>query len=336
MVKIENTRFVFAHVDPSNLTRQIKVQRVDGSENPMHKSFYLDSVHCAMNVHSHQKTGTKMSNVPAIQSWLEKLPVTTDMIRVRVGGQTLHTVATLAIEGRSYTDKDSEFAPIWIPLEDLCDSIFDSLSENGFGEEHTKARLHAYRKGKPLKSKAITATTGRAATQSGTDRAIEKLTDGILQSCAEMRKTVAILSETLAHREERLSDAIDVAIDSRAAEVDADGYARILEMLADAGDEIQDDGATEDPLKLQAAQVLQSVAGMFTNSQEAKQKPSVENVREWVNNADFINEMMQDNAVQAGLYNAFMSYEENDTKNQKPEGENTQKEDTKAQTEKTD
>ena len=110
------------------------------------------------------------------------------------------------------------------------------------------------------------------------------------------------MSETLAHREERLSDAIDVAIDSRAAEVDADGYARILEMLADAGDEIQDDGAAEDPLKLQAAQVLQSVAGMFTNSQEAKQKPSVENVREWVNNADFINEMMKDNAVQAGLY----------------------------------
>ena len=148
---------------------------------------------CNVRALTPKKQEQKCPTSPAIQSWLEKLPVTTDMIRVRVGGQTLHTVATLAIEGRSYTDKDSEFAPIWIPLEDLCDSIFDSLSENGFGEEHTKARLHAYRKGKPLKSKAITATSGRAATQSGTDRAIEKLTDGILQSCAEMRKTVAII-----------------------------------------------------------------------------------------------------------------------------------------------
>jgi len=242
-----------------------------------------------------------MSTISQIQPWIEKLPQSSVMIRIRVGDTSLQTVATIAIEGRGYRDTDSDFAAIWHTLEDLPDVITSSLEDNGYGDLYKKGRLHAYDvKGKSNSSRAITATHGRIATLSGADRAIEKLTEGLLAATAENRKVIAILAETLTHREDRMSEAIDAAMDSRADALDADAYSMALEMLNESPEE------GNDPLKTQAATVLGQVANMFTGQQNQNQAPTKEQIRNWVSNPEFVKEMMQDPDIQADLYSAFM------------------------------
>ena len=242
-----------------------------------------------------------MSTISQIGPWIEKLPKTAVMIRVRVGDSSMQTVATIAIEGRGYRDTDSDWAGEFRSLEDLPDAITEALEDNGYGDTHKKARLHAYDvKGKSFSSRAITATHGRIATLSGSERAIEKLTDGLLAASAENRKVIAILADTLTHREERMTEAIDAALDSRADALDADAYSMALEMLNEGPEN------EADPLKTQAATVLGQVANMFTG-QATNQPPTKDQIRSWVANPEFVKAMMEDPEIQADLYSAFMS-----------------------------
>ena len=261
-----------------------------------------------------------MSTISQIQPWIEKLPQSSVMIRIRVGDTSLQTVATIAIEGRGYRDTDSDFAAIWHTLEDLPDVITSSLEDNGYGDLYKKGRLHAYDvKGKSNSSRAITATHGRIATLSGADRAIEKLTEGLLAATAENRKVIAILAETLTHREERMTEAIDAAMESRADALDADAYSMALEMLNESPEE------GTDPLKTQAATVLGQVANMITG-QSPNRTPSKEEIRSWMSNPEFIREMMQDPDIQADFMEAFMhGFPEDDPKREdEPETDTTE------------
>lgn len=241
-----------------------------------------------------------MTTQKQIQTWVEKMNKNTVMIRVRVGDSSMLTVSTIAIEGRGYKDSDSDYAAIWRTLEELPDSIWEQLEDNGFGDLHKKARLHAYTiKGQGCGSRLLTATHGRISQLSGTDRAIEKLTEGLLQATAENRKVIAILAETLTHREERMTEAIDAAMDSRADALDADAYSMAMEMINEAP------GEDHDPLKQQAATVLQQVAGIFTQG-HTQQAPTRDQVRNWVRNPEFVRSMMEDPEIQADLMSAFM------------------------------
>ena len=80
--------------------------------------------------------------------------------------------------------------------------------------------------------------------------------------------------------------------------LDAESYSRALEMLADEVHE------GPDPLKEQAANVLGQVASMF--KPESQQAPTVDQVKEWVSNPEWFDDVMQDAAIQEAILSAYV------------------------------
>ena len=242
-----------------------------------------------------------------LTQWVDTLPSTAALLRVRVGeGTKLHTVGTVAIETRGYTGDDSEHEPQFVDISGAADAVSDILEENGYGDDHRKARIHAHTKtGKQCKTKSLTATTGRAVTASSSDRALEKMTDGILQMAGEMRRSLAVLSDTLQHRENLLTDAINSSLSSRVDALDADAHSKMMEWMMDSSTDTADD-----EFKNQASTVLQSVVGMLTGA-KGPMKPTAEQVRQWVHTPEF-REMVRDPELQAEFIQAFMDMDEPD------------------------
>lgn len=239
-----------------------------------------------------------------IQTYIETLPTTTACIRIRIGDTTLQTVGLVAILNGGYSDSpNSEFAAQIVERDELLDVVSDVLESNGYGTEFRKARLHACNsKGKCIKSKAITAVHGRLATQSGGDRAIEKLTDGFISMAMELRKTVATLSESLAWSEEQKREAEQSALEARVSAIDNEGYARLLEAL-------QTDEGASDPMRDHAASMLSNIVSMFSNGNIGA-PPSRETVKQWVSNPEFVREMMSDPDIALHFMSAFENNEE--------------------------
>ena len=242
-----------------------------------------------------------------LTQWVDTLPSTAALLRVRVGeGTKLHTVGTVAIETRGYSGDDSEHEPHWCDITGAADAVSDILEENGYGDDHRKARIHAHTKnGKQCKTKSLTATTGRAVTASSSDRALEKMTDGILQMAGEMRRSLAVLSDTLTHREGLLTEAINTSLSSRVDALDADAHSKMMEWMMENNEETEND-----EFKSQASTVLQSVVGMLTGA-KGPMKPTAEQVRQWVHTPEF-REMVRDPELQAEFIQAFMDMDEPD------------------------
>tara|TARA_B100001123_G_scaffold448847_1_gene611657 strand:- start:175 stop:966 length:792 start_codon:yes stop_codon:yes gene_type:complete len=237
-----------------------------------------------------------------LNQWINNLPKTTAMIRVRLGGETsrLSTVGTIAIIGRGYNGSDSEFEPIECELEDVVDQLVDLMSDNGWETDHKCARIHACSKaGKQIRSKSLTASKGRAQEISGAERALEKMTDGIISLSMEMRRSLGVLSDALAHREQVTADSIDQAIQSRWGELESDSYATLLEQIQRMEDVSSNN--QDDTVKEQAGLALTKVLSMFGSPQPNPH----ELIREWIKNPEFVRDVMSDPDIQEQILRAY-------------------------------
>ena len=246
-----------------------------------------------------------------IGNWVESLPATVAMVRVRLGhGSSLQTVQTLAINGREYVDTQSDFAPLYVDGGlPLIDAIAEALVENGYGgTEGKKARLHAHTKsGKQVKTKSLTSDGGAPTTSK--DVAMLRLVDGLMESNAEIRRVITVLSDTLSHSHERLRESQDDAITSRAEALNSQFDAMALELMVEETGEDDGTGA----LKESAAMVLNNVMTMFTGGESPSNGPSKDDVMEWVQNEEFVDSVMTDPEIQAAFLSAYQR-----TQNQKP------------------
>lgn len=232
--------------------------------------------------------------------WIEKLPESVSHIRVRVGDTSLTTIGCIGIEGRNYKDDDSDFTATWCDIESVAQVVGDMLADGDYGYQYRKARLHAHSKnGKQVRTKSLTAAkTERAHQQSSESASIQMLTQGLLSMAAEMRRSLHVLSDSLTWSEQQRKESEEHALSARVDALDAESYSRALEMLADEVHE------GPDPLKEQAANVLGQVASMF--KPESQQAPTVDQVKEWVSNPEWFDDVMQDAAIQEAILSAYV------------------------------
>lgn len=252
--------------------------------------------------------------------WLEKLPESVSHVRVRIGDTSLTTVGCIGIEGRGYKDDDSDFAATWCDIDALSQVIGDMLSDGDFGHLHRKARLHAHSKnGKQVRTKSLTAERSERASQMSSEAAsIQMLTQGLLSMAAEMRRSLHVLSDSLAWSEQSRKDAEEYGLAARAEALDAEAYSKALEMITDEHVE------PDDPLKQQAAAVLGQVANMFTGGGMQPGGPTSDQVKEWVSNPEWLNSMMSEPDIQEAILNAYMqqtTQAETETEHPPPEME---------------
>ena len=179
-----------------------------------------------------------MARRKTLSEYLESLPDDCAAVRVRVGdNNNPGTTAVVALP--AYKSKDNQYAPLIVEdAEQLAQVVEAEAHEAGWPEEHPVLRLHAY-----------TATGGQLPTfsrtagppQGGTTpqgsspewAIIGRLVDGYLAFGGEMRRTVDILTETLAHRETIAADAMESALAARQDAQDAEMQAYASQLVAD-------------------------------------------------------------------------------------------------------
>ena len=236
--------------------------------------------------------------------WIEKLPESVSHIRIRIGDTSLTTTGVIAIESRGYKDDDSDFAAFFVDVDSLTQVVGDMLSDGDFGHIYRKARLHAHSKnGKQVRTKSLTAEkTERASQMSSEAASIQMLTQGLLSMAAEMRRSLHVLSDSLAWSEQSRKESEEYGLAARADALDAEAYSKALEMLTD------ENGVEEDPLKIQAANVLGQVASMFTMAPTGA--PTTDQVKEWMADKDFFDSMMSEPGIQEAFLNAYVNQTE--------------------------
>ena len=191
--------------------------------------------------------------------WLNALPDTATHVRVRVGtGRQLPTVAIVALDGAE-TSKAGDHEPLVVgSIDELAQRAEAEAMAAGWPEDYPTVRFHAYgASGREMRtyqsSKALTGL-GQAAGPGGPEwMVIGRLTDGLLSMAGECRRTVAILSDTLNHRETMMADALESALASRQDAQDAEVQAYAAQVVAEEALGDDEEGGL-------AGQLLQQVA----------------------------------------------------------------------------
>jgi hypothetical protein len=211
-----------------------------------------------------------MARRKTLTEYLETLPDDTAAVRIRVGdNNNPPTVAMIALG--AYKSKDNQYAPIYVEdLEELAQAVEGEALEAGWPEESPVLRLHAYTaSGGQLPTFSRTAKGVAGTSPTGGDgplyAIIGRLVDGHLAFGAEMRRTVDILTETLAHRETMAQEALESALSSRQDAQDAEMQAYAAQLAADEMGQIESNG----PFDGAAGDMLAGLLAKFTGQPEA-------------------------------------------------------------------
>lgn len=235
--------------------------------------------------------------------WLQKLPDNTCSIRIRCGtGRSVPTVAVLALEGAKVSDKASEHTPERVgSLEEMVERTEEVLRDAGYPEESPRVRIHAHgSKGGELRSIQYTHTGGPTpgSSQEPVWTVVRDLTNGLLAACAENRKVVDILSETLAHRESVMAEALEAAMEYRMHMQDAQLHQAVAEMS------IPDDAPEEDGFSGAATRLLEQVASQMMGGGTV----DAATLRDLVNeDPTILDDLVQDDELVGRVFTAYQA-----------------------------
>jgi hypothetical protein len=246
-----------------------------------------------------------------ISQWIAALPEDTGAIRVRVGsGRSLPVCAVFRLEGAKVSKGDHD--PIECDdLDDLANQAELAAQDAGWPIEYTTARIHAYTmEGLEKRSKLFRHQPApeAAAGMSPEWGIIGRLVDGNLAMMAEARKSIDILTETLAHRETLTAEALENALQSRQDAQDAEMQAYAQSLVVDERLAFEEDDPTPGighEILGQVAQVLMAQAGGGL--------ADVESLKDLVNNRpDILDDLVNDDDLVGqvlGAYQARMNRE---------------------------
>ncbi len=211
-----------------------------------------------------------MARRKTLSEYLETLPDDCAAVRIRVGdNNNPGTTAVVALP--AYRSKDNQYAPLIVEdAEQLAQVVEAEAHEAGWPEEHPVLRLHAYTAtgGQlPTFSRTAGPTQGATTPQGSSPEwaIIGRLVDGYLAFGGEMRRTVDILTETLAHRETMANDALESALASRQDAQDAEMQAYAAQLAADEMGQVESNG----PFDGAAGDMLAGILAKFTGQPEA-------------------------------------------------------------------
>ena len=252
-----------------------------------------------------------MRKQTTIAQWITALPEDTGAIRVRVGsGRSLPVCAVFRLAGAKVSKGDHD--PIECDdLDDLANQAELAAQDAGWPIEYTTARIHAYtlegleKRSKLFRHQPAPEVAGGISPEWGI---IGRLVDGNLAMMAEARKSIDILTETLAHRETLTAEALEQALQSRQDAQDAEMQAYAQSLVVDerlAFEENDQAPGIGHEILGQVAQVLMAQAeGALPNAESLKDlvnaRPDI--LDDLVNDDDLVGQVL-------GAYQARMNRE---------------------------
>jgi hypothetical protein len=237
-----------------------------------------------------------------IDSWLSNLPDTVEGIKIRVGTRrSLPLIAVVALPGFTSEAEErlKDVSAIRVDeRSEFLDIIEEEAEAAGYPTELHVMRLHAIDASGRVK-RSLQLAGQKMAQKSSTDSVVAQLVDGILKSNAELRKSVDILTGSLAHREDVLKDSIESMLEAQqhAVETEASSLLNMIESAIPAEPQ-------NDPLRQQAAGILGQIGQLFTGGPQGPlTSDSLAEMMEA--NPEMVKEMLKSDRVKAAFTSAM-------------------------------
>jgi hypothetical protein len=160
--------------------------------------------------------------------FLERLPEETAVLKLLIGSSRKQTTESIfVIQGAEPTLKNiGDIAPELIDWDSAPEIIMTEAEELGWGTDHTHIRINAkladgshvksLTLSTPLKSEEGVMTNGDQS------QAILHLTNGLLAMSREVRNTLAIVTDSLAHRESVFGDVMTEFLEAKRDQAEAE------------------------------------------------------------------------------------------------------------------
>lgn len=204
-----------------------------------------------------------------LEDYVESLADTHGAIcfRVEVGTRTKRTTEGV-IALRSHDDagrklgREADVAVTWVDdITDFPDEVATVAADAGWPEEHPTCRLHPYdEEGRRLRTWQKTDAGGSTSSSSVpqadpanpalvTAEALQAMAHEMVRAMAEQRRTMGVLTDTIAHREDALATALEDVVSANRRVVDAEAGAieATYQALMDSEEDL---GLTEQGVRL--------------------------------------------------------------------------------------
>ena len=253
-----------------------------------------------------------MARRKTLIEYLESLPEDCVAVRIRVGDNgNPPTTAVVALP--EYKGKDTGFAPLRVEnREELIQAVAGQVGEDGWPEECSVVRLHPYTAtGGQLPTFSRTAGP-RPGAPGGTSPEwgiIGRLVDGYLAFGGEMRRTVDILTETLAHRESMANEALESALAARQDAQDAEMQAYAAQLAADELSQVDQPG----PFDGAAGDILGQILGnMGGGTPQGEPATAADRLRSMLDDdPSLVNELINDSDLMTRFASAYEATQTN-------------------------
>ena len=227
--------------------------------------------------------------------FLDRLPAETSVLKLLIGSSRKQTTeAIFVLEGTEPTLKSTgDITPELLDWDSAAELIMAEAEALGWGTDHTHIRLNAQlANGSHLKSVTISTPleSEEQGLQSGDQsQSILHLTNGLLAMSREVRNTLAIVSDSLAHRESVYADVLSELLEARRDQADAESSAQALHMQMtnqqdESGDEFKHEALS------QLGNIVNTVMGTKNVS-----APTLDQIKNWASqNPSFWKELFSD------------------------------------------
>ena len=243
-----------------------------------------------------------------LDRYLERLPDSAAVLKLKTGTATKHVLEAIYVfEGTEPKIRESDISPELIERVSAAAVIIEEAENLGWGVDFTHIRLHAYdSQMSHLKSLSLPRAIEAPEAAGESAASINHLTHGLLAMSAEVRRTLHIVTESLAHRESMHADIIESLLEAKRDQAEAEANHMRLENYLD------EEGIHQsESFKTTAVEQLGAILQTVMNAKAANGIPTAEQLKNWIqSNPDMLNSLFDDEDLMNSLISAYMARNE--------------------------
>ena len=227
--------------------------------------------------------------------FLERLPEETAVLKLLIGSSRKQTTESIfVLEGSQPNLKNvGDIAPELIDWDSAPETILTEAEELGWGQDHTHLRINAkLADGSHVKSLTLSTrlqSEEGVMTNGDQSQSILHLTNGLLAMSREVRNTLAIVTDSLAHRESVFGEVMGELLEAKRDQAEAEAGQMGMHM---AMENLNNDSDGE--FKQEAMSQLGSIIKTIMSGRPAV-APTVDQIKNWASqNPNFWTDLFSD------------------------------------------
>jgi hypothetical protein len=245
--------------------------------------------------------------------FLERLPEESAVFKLLIGdSRKQETQAIFVIEPHQPKMRSGDIAPELIAWDDAQEALLNEAENLGWGTDHTHIRINVKAADMThLKSLTLSRRCedfDPYLSSSDQSQSIMHLTNGLLAMTREVKQTLAIVTDSLAHREAVMGEMMQEMLEAKRDVAEAEGNAMALDIAMQA-----EDINNKNEFSQEALQQLGEIAKVIMGGQQKKDitvEEATSIIKDWMTNKpEIIQGVVNNPEIQGELVSAFMAHQ---------------------------